>query len=405
VCLGRPNRRYRIEALVCWLSLLTILSVYVRFDIGFDVLGTVVYISTTRMTLILLGIVSISQIIRSGSIAILDSSLALILFFLFAALSSSWSWYPSVTLNRLVGVSLYLSLYVAVLVTPNRPQTIERWAMVVLYGGIFSIVVWNLAQIVEYEYLLQLRNLTGKRVVAFLPILYYFFHINEEPIQRGFYVLLGILGIVTVFSAGSRSGFIAIGGTVLLLSLVTYYKSDMKLFNTAFVFVLPVLVGLLIVASLFIGVFPERLLQIPLSLSQIGPETIGTVRYWMYQFFFRTFTENWVLGIGYGAFREAMTEQYIVGIVAHGIFLRVLAGMGIIGFLIFCYVILSSIREYLYAANIFGKPTSDTELLYLALASSLCGLLIAGSFNPIIREPSLFILLALSVKSFLTTHR
>ncbi|MBZ0183555.1 MAG: O-antigen ligase family protein [Melioribacteraceae bacterium] len=223
---------------------------------------------------------------------------------------------------------------------------------------------------------------TGRYLSYGTMILFFFFLQNKEKI----YLILFSLFFVGLITSGFRAGIL--GSVILITSYTIYkfYKGELKLNKNHLISVFVIGVVSVISVILFNMAVIERLLNI-IGVFNSSFETGGAIaiRFDAYRLAWEIFIENPLFGAGLGSFNYewfgSLTGTYIK--YPHNLFLEILAELGIIGLLIFGYVIgfmvVKSLRESkelffiillgLFLAQ-FSKDLGTNGLLF-GLAGSL----------------------------------
>ncbi len=208
-----------------------------------------------------------------------------------------------------------------------------------------------------------------------------------------------IVGIVTTIS---RGGFMGLGVVLFLFFLKVKKPAFLFIYLFAFVFIL--LAGLLLLPKEYI----ERLNTIP----RYQEDESAMTRIQCYLVGGRMMVERPITGIGIGNFNKIghLYDPSIEGLVSHNVFIQVASECGLLGFLAFVWLIISSmirsfrLRErlkathggkglipfthmlevsfsaYVVCASFCGSMLSelDFEFLYLLIAMGVCLENIAG---------------------------
>lgn len=125
---------------------------------------------------------------------------------------------------------------------------------------------------------------------------------------------------------------------------------------------------------------------------------LGTDRYNMYIWVIETISENWLFGVGYGSFPKIMSQGYRKGFIAHGLFLRIWVGTGLLSIIPLIYSLSASVRGFISSRD-RENIRSATELQQTGLCISFCSLLTIGFFNPVFLNPIFILLLSLGTGS------
>ncbi|MFH1898770.1 MAG: O-antigen ligase family protein [Candidatus Desantisbacteria bacterium] len=186
-----------------------------------------------------------------------------------------------------------------------------------------------------------------------------------------------ICGIITTIS---RGGFMGLGIVLFLFFLKV--KKPAFLFIYLFFFVFILLAGLLLIPKEYV----ERLHTIPHY--QEDQSAMARIQFWHAGG--KMMIERPITGVGIGNFKEIgyLYEPGIEGFVAHNAFIQVASECGILGFLAFVWLIISSmirsfrLRERLKAAHGGKRLIPFTHMIEVSfpayvVCASFCGSLLS----------------------------
>lgn len=227
------------------------------------------------------------------------------------------------------------------------------------------------------------NHLPAYLITAFPAVFMSLFYVKKDYQKLLVLILLSVFAFVLLFTF-SRSGFLSFLVAFLILSFVFLkrrYWRKVLFVSAIFVFF-----------SAVIFLTSQTQLSIFKRLSSVfNVEDKSTVAHGLLAYgSFELFKKSPIIGLGYGSFSEHFRESSIgrehaffdtatqVRIPAHSIWLEVLVETGILGFLVYLWLILTILEKtYLALRRIRVK---QSYLVHLALLASLIGILVSGLF-------------------------
>jgi O-antigen ligase len=219
---------------------------------------------------------------------------------------------------------------------------------------------------------------------------------RRAPVVRLGAALAACYCVVGVLLTGSRGGLV---GFAVALLVALFFAGPGRRTR-----VLPVVVVAVAMALLYVFAFAS-----PIARERIANPGDGAGRADIWKVGAEMVKANPVLGVGAGNFRVRSPEYVLQAglirrsdlivdkpLVAHNIYLAVLAQLGIVGLLLFLTILGSSLVAGFQAARIFTQhKDEELELLCRALVIAVCGTLAAGFFGSWSFSKPLWLMLAL----------
>jgi hypothetical protein len=294
-------------------------------------------------------------------------------------------------------LSFHLVYYLAIISIPTEEISMANWYRIILLGCGVTIIIYSLAFFSEIYNTADLQNHAARRFSIFIPMaLAYAATTRSKKTALALYSLIIYTSVMTLRS-GSRSGLIVLLFLFPFVFAILYISDHQKHVNFM-IKIIPVIVFCLPLFEVIAGIrFLPVNFKIPTSPSSITPEVIGVQRFRIYSLFYSLIQDYWFFGIGFASFRRVMGEIYTTSFVMHGIYFRIWIGAGIVGLGTFLYLCLSSAREYLGSAvGYYSLGDRTNAAMTLATVSGFIALLVSGIFQPILYNPLLMLLFAIS---------
>lgn len=235
----------------------------------------------------------------------------------------------------------------------------------------------------------------------------FFMALNETGSKRVIYLILTFSFLLAIISTLSRGGFIGL----IAAGIYCWLKTKRKLL-TALIFV---------VLAIFAAIMaPRQYWDEVRSIGEQGTTSgTGAERIYTWGIGWQMFLENPIMGVGQGNFQyvfkkyefevtgsdEPWHGRSVAGRAAHSIYFTLLPELGIIGMILFLWMVYASIKDLKYIKmvtqdHIIKNPKEkETKQYYLALAleGSLVAYLVSGAFISILYYPNFWILNGLIV--------
>ncbi len=236
-----------------------------------------------------------------------------------------------------------------------------------------------------------------------IPFAFFLLFVPKPPIKKPF--LLGLLCVYlgVVFATFSRGGFLGL----LAVSLYFLWRTPRRILS-----VLAVAICVLLASFMAPPEYGERIRSIwGEATGEI--EGTGADRQYTWGIGLRMFWDNPLFGVGQGNFpwafegyqgADTFRERSYAGRASHSIYLTVLPELGLVGSLIFLYMILLLIRDLRFVRKRVSGPSetpraeaADLLLSFAnAIQAALIGYLVAGVFISALYYPPFWLLLAFS---------
>lgn len=244
---------------------------------------------------------------------------------------------------------------------------------------------------------------------------------KDKKIVYGAVSLILLIGLVLTYS---RGGWVCILLSSIFILFIAYKKKGFKkILSAKFgagLFVLLLLLSILIARNSF---FKERVGELLNEFSPATRTVSGNWRLSIYRSALKMFSQNPLLGIGFGNFGDAISlyqqDPWIYGRFAHNQFLQVLGETGIFGFLIFTgffvaffiLILNNPEKDKIFYLGLLGAISAsfihnllDVDWNYLSLgllfwleAGMLMGMIIKKDFSLRPKKPLVIVLILLCV--------
>ncbi len=333
-------------------------------------------------------------------------------FFFFDQKLRSAGYYPSIIVFLvLISVSLFyskgiegglinllrftvLSIFVFFIIQINASKKSLNVLMnVVISTAVFISIISILENILNPEIAIQNLLSSGLKIdrasagglyadpnrfaaALFLPMIYCFISVLEqkETKTKVLFSLILVVLIIGLVSSYSRSAFFSLG--ISLIFITIYLRKIPQLTVIS-------LIGLVVIT--LIPSFRDSFLLYGGRILEVFSGNIDTssnIRLMLGSGALAMFIDSNMLGVGFGAFSENFVQyfstQESVGVVKpHNIFYTVLAELGVIGILIFLFILYKLFRDGIY---LISNTSRDNKHLSLALVATLIAYLIFYQF-------------------------
>jgi len=261
----------------------------------------------------------------------------MILFTMWACISYLWSAYPdATTLQASTYCQLLIMAWLIWELCPDRRDQ-ERLMQAYIFGTFVSSVDTLYQFLTHHEVAYQRytgaglnADQVGLIMAVSIPISYYLL-IQSRKLLAWVYGLQLALAVTSILLSAGRGGFLA---GLVALSIVPVTSKRLS-----------PLQKLTIVGAIFLAVASSLFLVPTTSWDRIStiPEEVthGSLgqRRAIWSACWELFRTHPFLGVGAGAFRESSTRFLPVPVIPHNTFLGVLAEQGIIGFGLFCVLL------------------------------------------------------------------
>jgi probable O-glycosylation ligase (exosortase A-associated) len=238
-------------------------------------------------------------------------------------------------------------------------------------------------------------------LVMAIPMPFFLLFAPKPPVKKPMLLGLLTLYLALVFATRSRGGFLGL----LAIALYSLRKTPRKILSVVALAVCVLLASLAAPAEYW-----DR-------ISTIWGEATGEIdgsgtdRWWTWGVAIEMFLSNPLFGIGQGNFPwtigeyegQGFRERSFKGRVAHSVYFTLLPELGVLGVLMFLYMLRLLLRDFRLirdrASGLSAEPYAEkanlTNVAY-ALQASLIGFLVAGAFISALYYPPFWLLLAFS---------
>lgn len=227
------------------------------------------------------------------------------------------------------------------------------------------------------------NHLPAYLITAFPSIFVAFFYVKRGIQKMLISLLLGLFALVLLFTF-SRSGFLSFLVAFVLLAVIFVVKGYWRKVLTIFFIFLFTLVIIFLTSQTQLSIFTR--LSSFLNLEDKSTVAHGLLAYGSLELL----KKSPIIGLGYGSFSEHFRQSSIgiehsffdtatqVRIPAHSIWLEVLVETGILGFVIYLWMVITIVEQPFKALK--KIKIKRIYLNQLALFSSLIGILTSGLF-------------------------
>ncbi len=312
--------------------------------------------------------------------------LSFVLIYLFAALSS-FAMGKSLSIWAIYGA--FIGVYFLIInLIHNRTQLrnllvtfVVSGLLVCLYGICQYVFGWDTAQAWMDEEMfsdikmriystLENPNVLGEYILLVLPVAIGMMWTGKGALQKMTYGVISavlFLALILTFSRGCWVGLL-----VAAAVFVTFAAG--KLWGLGLV-ALPIIPAVL----------PESIINRFTSIGNMK-DSSTSYRVYIWMGTLAMIRDFWVSGIGMGA--EAFTAVYPFysynGIVAphsHNLFLQILVESGIVGILIFAFILCFFFKRMVTGYQIAGGKGEPLSTMITAISAGVCGFLVQGMFD------------------------
>jgi len=350
-------------------------------------------LKTIPYSLILFSIIFIS-LIRDKNLNPLNNKFCILLFIFFShiSLSTYYAIYPLVALveyERTAKVLLSALLIYYSATSIFRVEFLIKMLLgavgfFIIKGAIITLLTGGggLTVIGADKSFIADRGTFSIAIVMLLPFIFYFYTTTKNKLVK--YTLIGfmIFSIITILGTYSRAGLITI-----TFVFMCYLFTKIRLKNFLFILII-----IPIAINFIPGKWIERMETI--STYEEDKSAMGRINAWKYGL--ELAQEKPLLGGGPQAFRGNLIffpNGKIKFVEAHSYVFELLGELGILGCLIFLYLIKSS---YKILGEIKKSSDNNYRLLAIALRYSLTAYLVGGLFVSIAFHGLVYYLMALS---------
>lgn len=233
-------------------------------------------------------------------------------------------------------------------------------------------------------------NLLGGYFVAGIPSLFGLaaFYAADRKYNYSFiWLVLALLGTVTLFLTGCRGSYIGMMVIITLMFAVSA-KYLWKNYKKIYLSVISAVVGLITAAILFVSSLRARVL----SIFAMRQDSSNSFRFNVYHSSVEMFKDNWLLGIGVGNmnFREIYGLYMKTGfdaLSAYNIFLEIAVESGIFALIAFAGYLVTLIKN---AVQFILKSVDvKTVILVSAAMISICAVSVHGLVDTVFFRPQI----------------
>lgn len=207
-----------------------------------------------------------------------------------------------------------------------------------------------------------------------------FYIISNKNLMIKIMAFIGIiLNLVSLFASGSRMPLVA-----LVCMLVYIAISSIKIKKKIYIrkgfnlFFIVILLSVCVLGTLAkAGVFDTMIYRFQVLLTDSGGGESAEGRTDRYDFAFKLFAENPIVGEGIGGFGYNYNDTDARGY-PHNIFLEIIAELGLVGLVLFLLLIFRCIAPYFYRS---GKDDSFSYSIFIVFLFYFLNANISGDLN------------------------
>lgn len=194
---------------------------------------------------------------------------------------------------------------------------------------------------------------TAARYFTLSFVLFYYLRINARLLTTKIFTSMGmVVTFLGVFYTVSRSGMLLLAAAILMLF---YFFSKFK-YRIQFTLITAAAVLLLVIFSSSIFSFIGGISS---SISE-GTDTVG-LRYALWEAGFQMWQDHPITGVGIGMFKYELKNYpppetrylhfFYSGLVAHNMYVSMLAETGLVGFALFMLLLIKSVKDLFMAGR------------------------------------------------------
>lgn len=320
----------------------------------------------------------LSKII-TGKIDLKENRLntAALLFLLVAFITIPLAFHKGHALNTFIRLLKFFAIYLMIISTIDNEKKLKQFlyiyiAMISLLfvqpfflslqgkGFIYNNHMWRLAGLTGYfAHPNGLAGITS----ANLPFFYYLMkHQRSIPLKIVFLSLI-IIGIRVIMLTQSRTGFVG----VVVFGFVIWIFSKRKLIA---------LIIIVLSCMLAWHFAPQQTKDRITTFRDTGNVISGeqqtgsmAARWILIKHAFTLFVENPIIGVGIDNFEIVHHFRWNHWIPPHNTYLQALAEMGLIGFIVFLFVIITTFRNLNKARRILARANDQESFFYFLIHS------------------------------------
>jgi hypothetical protein len=374
-----------------------------------DLIG-IVEVNAFRIVItIVLSLFGLWLSFRSKVSKINFEDLFLFLFIVLLFSSVIWSGYKFETIRNTVNYFLFYALYFVVSKSIISLKDLSYIDIIVRRViRLFSIVATFITVVViihagwrlrgDVEPLVRANSLAYLNLFA-LPFVIFLSNYSIGSLTRSIWSICAVFLSFAIFLTESRGAIVAL---IILLIIIAFsrYRRLLKPILVASFFTISITlpIFILIDISLFFSIYDRVVLGIIRLITSIFSgnydiiiSEVGKRRFAMYEYFINTFSQNYLIGVGFGVEKSAMSKSLgQKSLIVHGDPFRILLGVGVLGFglymLFWTKLLLTIIREAIFW---FRKKDDLSDLLFLVF-SSLISIHAYSFTNPVIYLPTIW---------------
>ncbi len=240
-----------------------------------------------------------------------------------------------------------------------------------------------------------------------LPFAFFLGMSAPRNAKRIYYIALACLFLFVIILTQSRGGFVGLAAT----GFYCWWKSKRKLLSGAVVLVLVLFMALAAPSTYW-----DKIRSIADENTPANPYGSGAERYYAWKVGWGMFVDNPIMGVGQGnypwnvgvyekklGFSEGFHQRSLAGRAAHSLYFTLMPELGIIGIVLFAYMLLLTVRDLKYIQRSPANPVTAAEgalpvaSLAMALEASLVGYLASGAFISVLYYPNFWLLMGFTL--------
>lgn len=242
--------------------------------------------------------------------------------------------------------------------------------------------------------------------IVLISIISILINIDKKDKKRKWLILLCVLSIIALLLTGKRAHLLFI----LATSILAYYIENptSRIYKT---FKLMIFVVIIVFVGAIIIEYIPQLSYTFERLQNVGVDTASMNRIVMWEYCLKMIKRSPIIGVGWWGFRyetEIINILYDAVTGCHNVYLEILANCGIVGFIIFLFVILTSLISNVKNINyILAKNDLKTykTVLILSLSIQIFCLMYGFTGNVMFDRTFHFYIVAVCVNYTFTINR
>ncbi|MGI5817785.1 MAG: O-antigen ligase family protein [Armatimonadota bacterium] len=327
----------------------------------------------------------------------------LILFIIYAFISTLWAYNPKITFVYTLKMVQWPLLYIVIISVTRSLGDLQRWGQVMLIG---CFVILGSMVFERYAPPLAIGGATPEHTthayltiypqwaVFFLPFAVHYIIHGRSFRWRQWGVLAAIASLLTVYLSFRRAGPVGIFAALAVYLVLAGWR------NRSFVaiFIMIVLAGIL--AVIIDPSYAARLANLPIVGGITFDEWSDRLRMFQYIVGFEVFAAHPIVGVGLAGAQPWGFDRYGISLSQHNLILKLASETGVVGLVMFGAFAVSAVRRGLLGLR-DRRAREDLvgESWCAAIIASLLGILIWAQIQPMMQALPVYLAAALASSS------